>query len=124
MNNRELRSEYINSIKLLEFEKFDMRNFYTIHRFKGHYYKRRCADPLDFELETCQRLFNDTILKEMRKHPKIILDDKTMTDLEEKTKSITDRLPQDECLIMPYWNKFFKAMELCYNYYKRRYENG
>lgn len=115
-----MRSEYINSIKLLEFEKFDMRNFYTTHRFKGHYYKRRCADDLSFELETCQRLFNDNILKEIRKHPKIILDDGIMNDLEEKTKQITDRLPQDDIIIMPYWNKLFKAIDLCYNYIKNK----
>lgn len=123
MNNRKLRSKYIESIKALEFEKLDMRKFYATYNYNGNYWKQPQVSPLDFELEKGQRNFNENILKPIRKHPEIILCDKVMDELEESIKRILDRLPQDECIIVPYWNKFFKAMELCYNYVKRRYEN-
>lgn len=117
---RKLRSEYIKSIKALEFNKIDTREFYITNRFNGKYYKTRCVDDLTYDLVQSERKFNEEILKKIRKHPYDMMDDSITDKLEERIKEITDKLPQETEIIMPYWEKFWDALDKCYSYISER----
>lgn len=117
MDKRKLRSKYINDIKALEFPKLDMRNFYVTNAVNGKYYKTRCVDDLTFDLEIYSRGFNEEVLKQIRKYPDKFMNDTKYGDLiEEKVTEITNRLPQDFELIESYWDRYFKAVDICFNY--------
>lgn len=116
-DKKQLRSQYIKNMKELEFPRLNMRNFYVTNAFNGQCYKSRCVDDLEFNLELCQREFNEEILKLIRKHPIKFSDSKELqVSTEEKVYKILNKLPEDKIITEPYWDKYWKAIDLCFQY--------
>lgn len=104
------------NIRANKFEQGNLKDYMVVGKGKKSY-KSTIADPISYDIEKSQRDFNK-IITEISKNPEKLNDKVYLNDLQNRVQQIIDRTPYGETeeVNMPYWKKFWKAVNDGYNY--------
>lgn len=104
------------NIRANKFEQSNMKDYYTVNKGKKGF-SSTLADPVSRDMELSQREFNN-IITEISKNPEKLNDSAYMVDLENRVQQIVDKTPygNEAEVAIPYWEKFWKAVDDGYNY--------
>ena len=112
------------NIRANKFEQGNLNDYMVVGKGKKGY-KSNIADPISYDIENSQRDFNK-IITEISKNPEKLNDKVYLDDLQKRVQQIIDRTPYGETkeVNMPYWEKFWKAVDDGYNYNKFKLNRG
>lgn len=104
------------NIRANKFEQGNLKDYMVVDKGKKSY-KSTIVDPISYDIEKSQRDFNK-IITEISKNPEKLNDKVYLNDLQNRVQQIIDRTPYGETeeVNMPYWKKFWKAVNDGYNY--------
>ena len=112
------------NIRANKFEQGNLNNYMVVGKGKKGY-KSTIADPISYDIEKSQRDFNK-IITEISKNPEKINEAGYVDELENRVQQIIDRTPYGETeeVNMPYWKKFWKAVDDGNNYNEFKLNRG
>lgn len=112
------------NIRANKFEQGNLNDYMVVGKGKKGY-KSTIADPISYDIENSQRDFNK-IITEISKNPEKLNDKAYLDDLQNRVQQIIDRTPYGETeeVNMPYWKKFWKAVDDGYNYNEFKLNRG
>lgn len=95
--------------------KFEDKKLDTIKgSYKNSYYTKTLP-TLNNDIIEAERGFNK-LINEIHKNPSLVNDTAEVERIEKELENITDRLPQEEELIYPYYEKFYNAINSANEY--------
>lgn len=99
-------SEYRNAIVKNKFEKTPLETYKNA--ISGKVYSKT-PQTMTNEIVQAERAFNN-VINEIYKNPSIVNDENELSRLERTIDEITWRLPEEESIIKPYYEKYYNAI--------------